>query len=69
MKFKLLPLEEAAGCPFCGAQAEIAPWHGGGRDKRMIACSNDGCNAQPAVTGSNRKRALAAWNTRNDNGR
>jgi len=61
---KMLPTTVARTCPFCGHLAEIQPWHGGGRDKRLVKCSNEFCNAAPSVTGSNRHRALVAWNTR-----
>lgn len=51
-------------CPFCGAPAEIEPWHGGGPRKRLVSCSNVQCPVHPQVAGSTEKRALASWNTR-----
>lgn len=60
----LLPTTVARTCPFCGHLAAIEPWHGGGRDKRSVGCSNDDCAIQPSVCGSTRNRALIQWNTR-----
>jgi hypothetical protein len=57
-KIKLLP------CPFCGGQAHMEPWHGGGPNKRMISCIEDNCMVNPQVTGSNSRLAARSWNTR-----
>lgn len=57
-------LHDQKPCPFCGAAPEIQGWHDGGRDKRLVACSNTECDVAPSVTGSSRVRALAKWNTR-----
>lgn len=59
-----MPRCVALACPFCGAQPEIEFWHGGGPQKRLIRCSNDGCDAQPSVTGETRALAIKRWNTR-----
>lgn len=61
------PVSEAGElkpCPFCGAPAEMEPWHGGGPDKQLIQCSSEQCDACPAVTGETRFEAIAAWNRR-----
>lgn len=47
-KHELLP------CPFCGAPAEMVPWHGGGPRKRMVWCVNDYCDVRPPVSGQER---------------
>lgn len=51
-------------CPFCGAEAEMEPWHGGGPDKQLISCSGVECEASPAVTGETPGEAVANWNRR-----
>jgi len=61
---KILSLEEAKACPFCGAQAQIQYWHGGGPRKRLVSCSNDMCVANPSVAGSTANKALENWNRR-----
>jgi len=61
---QVLPRNKALPCPFCGCQAEIERWHGGGPDKRLVRCANDECGPQPSVTGETYAEALAAWNTR-----
>jgi hypothetical protein len=55
---------EARMCPFCGESAEIQPWHGGGKNKRMVSCSNEYFHVSPEVTGESRRTALARWNLR-----
>lgn len=54
----------ALPCPFCGGSPEIQPWHGGPRTKRLISCVNEACLVGPMVTGDTEKKAVAAWNTR-----
>jgi hypothetical protein len=53
-------------CPFCGADAEMQPWHGGGPDKQLVGCSEHAyeCPVGPSVTGETPAEAIAAWNTR-----
>lgn len=68
MDDELTKAADALPCPFCGAQPIISPWHGGGRQKRMVACVNDeGCDLQPGITGNTRREALARWNRRAPN--
>lgn len=65
MESMTLTKADALPCPFCGEQPTIQFWHGGGPQKRMIACVNDsGCDVQPSVTGNTRRLALAKWNRR-----
>jgi hypothetical protein len=59
---KLLPPSVARPCPFCAQNAEIQPWHGGGKNKRRVGCSNEFCEAAPSVTASSRARAIGKWN-------
>lgn len=55
---------DLAICPFCGGSPEIEYWHGGGPNKRMIACRNDDCDVNPGVTGENERAAIAKWERR-----
>ena len=55
---------EPLPCPFCGADPNVIPWHGGGKRKRMVVCQNDACHIGPSVTGSTRARAVARWDDR-----
>ena len=52
------------GCPFCGSAPEIEYWHGGGPNKRMIACRNVQCDVSPNVTGENERIAVSRWERR-----
>lgn len=52
------------GCPFCGEQPDVLRWHGGPASKRLIACANDWCDAQPQVSGPTLHKALERWNRR-----
>lgn len=61
---KLLSKRDAMGCPFCGAQPTIQPWHGGGPRKRLVSCSSEDCHINPSVTGSTPFQARKRWNTR-----
>lgn len=53
-------------CPFCGAAAEIEPWHGGAPTKIMISCSDGeyNCDICPTVVGETREEAISRWNMR-----
>lgn len=51
-------------CPFCGASPQVEYWHGGGPNKRRIACDNAECDVNPSVTGENLREAEARWNRR-----
>lgn len=51
-------------CPFCGADAKVVPWHGGGPRKRLVGCDNDECHVQPSVCGPSRQTAVRRWNER-----
>lgn len=57
---------KSEACPFCGSPAEVEYWHGGGPDKRRIACSDPGgiCNVAPSVTGETLAQARKRWNVR-----
>lgn len=55
---KMLP------CPFCGAQPELEPWHGGPPTKRLVWCGNEACAVAPMVTGDTKAEAIARWNQR-----
>ena len=52
------------GCPFCGEEPTIQPWHGGGRNKKMISCDNIDCRVAPQVTGESLDEAVTRWNYR-----
>lgn len=51
-------------CPFCGSTPVMEPWHGGGRQKRMISCQCEDCHVRPMVSGETPKIARHNWNTR-----
>jgi len=51
-------------CPFCGGIPTMEPWHGGGPDKVLIHCENDGCDANPSVSGERPSEATRRWNVR-----
>lgn len=62
---------ELLPCPFCGAAPNMQPYHGGGPQKRIVECVNDGdadglnwCAVQPSVCGSTPSRAAEVWNRR-----
>ena len=57
--------KELLSCPFCGAQPESEPWHGGSSTKMLVACVNEDCWVSPAVTGETKLEANKRWNTRN----
>ncbi len=67
---KMTPAEKAIwedgaeACPFCGAAAEVVPWHGGAPTKVRIGCSGEDCEVHPGVTGETPEEALFKWNTR-----
>lgn len=63
---EILPVSVAKPCPFCGAQPEIQPWHGGGPRKRLVSCSNEVCVVNPQTSAPTRKRAIANWNYRRE---
>ena len=65
----VLGVEEALPCPFCGSQPTIWPWHGGGPEKRLVECPDNGqCPVLPSVSGDTRALALEAWNHRTNHG-
>ena len=51
-------------CPFCGSEAKMQPWHGGGPEKVHIGCSSDYCKVMPGCTGETPNEAQAVWNRR-----
>ena len=51
-------------CPFCGSAPTVERWHGGGTEKRMIACVADACHVAPGVTGETPREAAERWNER-----
>ncbi len=55
---------ELKPCPFCGSEPTIERWHGGGPEKRMIACISDDCHVSPWVTGETMREAAGRWNGR-----
>lgn len=48
-------------CPFCGGDAEIMPWHGGPKTKRLIECDNETCDVHPSVTGTFMWLLVVMW--------
>jgi hypothetical protein len=60
---RALVMTKPLGCPFCGVEPTIEPWHGGGR-KRMVVCENTTCHVGPQVSGGTRAVAIARWNQR-----
>jgi len=57
-------MKKIKACPFCGAKAQMEPWHGGGPNKQMISCSNGECRVGPSVCGENPEEAIKYWNMR-----
>lgn len=51
-------------CPFCGSSPEIQYWHGGGPNKRMIACAGEDCDVHPMVSGNTEREAVERWERR-----
>lgn len=52
-------------CPFCGAAAQIKPWHGGTTGHKFeVSCSNDYCHASPSVYAPTKEKAIERWNMR-----
>lgn len=51
-------------CPFCAAQPDCIPWHGGPPTKILIACTNETCEVQPQVSGPTLYTAISRWNRR-----
>jgi hypothetical protein len=49
-------------CPFCGEKPCISP--GGDPSKKVIACENKDCHAQPMVIGETEAEAVAQWTKR-----
>lgn len=58
-------------CPFCGADADCEPWHGGLPTKVAVGCSRreDDCEVGPWVTGETFDEALRFWNRRTSKGK
>ena len=65
------------GCPFCGAQPDVEPWHGGKPTKVMISCPGTyansvmgagrrriTCRVAPSVTGETPALAKKYWSAR-----
>jgi hypothetical protein len=51
-------------CPFCGEEARIELWHGGGPRKHLVSCDNEFCFVTPSVTGGSAAVAIRRWNQR-----
>lgn len=63
-KLRVAKENGALPCPFCGAEAEAEPWHGGGLRKHHVSCSNEMCAVGPGCCGATLLLAIAAWNGR-----
>lgn len=59
-----MPIYELKSCPFCGDAPKIFPWHGGVKNKCMVACMNEACQAAPEVVGNSGASAAFRWNVR-----
>jgi hypothetical protein len=67
---RVLTVEEAKACPFCGEQPTLEPYHFTGPAKWTVTCwGNQGqngvdCSVAPSSHGPTRAMAIGRWNHR-----
>ena len=57
-------MDEIAGCPYCGGEAEMVVYHRKAADRYSVRCKSKHCRGRAVKSAGTKSQAIREWNQR-----